>query len=73
MAASRLGYLPEERGLYKKEKVLGRHGIFWSFTGPRQYVGPGSIARVSGERVQLSDKAMTRLDKLWRPTKKKYS
>jgi ABC-2 type transport system ATP-binding protein len=60
---ARLGYLPEERGLYKKENVLdvmvyfGRlkgldknHAKTWS----REYL----------ERVDLADKATTRLDKL---------
>ena len=59
----RLGYLPEERGLYKKEKVLDVMIYFGQLKGLSQ-----EQARAESldylKRVMLSDKATTRLDKL---------
>lgn len=59
----KLGYLPEERGLYKKEKVIDTMIYFGRLKGLSQ-----EEARVFSikylERVGLSDKAKTRLDKL---------
>lgn len=59
----RLGYLPEERGLYKKESVLDVMLYFGRLKGlnkdeARQF----SLDYL--ERVKLADKASTRLDKL---------
>lgn len=58
-----LGYLPEERGLYKKESVLDVMAYFGSLKGIKP-----SDARVWAldylKRVGLGDKASTRLDKL---------
>jgi ABC-2 type transport system ATP-binding protein len=60
---ARLGYLPEERGLYKKEAVLDVMVYFgrlkgldraWARAWSREYL----------ERVDLADKAGVRLDKL---------
>ncbi len=59
----KLGYLPEERGLYKKEKVLDVMVYFGQLKGLTK-----SDARQYAEeylaRVKLSDKALTRIDKL---------
>lgn len=59
----RLGYLPEERGLYKKETVLDTMVYFGRLKGL-----PKSEAKEKSEkflrRVKLDDKASTRLDKL---------
>lgn len=59
----KLGYLPEERGLYKKEKVIDIMAYFGQLKGM-----PADQARSWSEeylaRVGLSDKATTRLDKL---------
>lgn len=60
---AKLGYLPEERGLYKKENVLDVMLYFGQLKGltkaaARQF----SLAFL--ERVGLADKAATRLDKL---------
>ncbi|MGF9648896.1 ATP-binding cassette domain-containing protein [Pseudarthrobacter oxydans] len=60
---ARLGYLPEERGLYKKEAVLDVMVYFGRLKG---------LSRIQArmwsqdylERVGLADKAMVRLDKL---------
>ncbi|WP_104125789.1 ABC transporter ATP-binding protein, partial [Cryobacterium sp. Y57] len=62
-AGSRLGYLPEERGLYKKESVL----TVMTYLG--QLKGLSKKAAVSWslnylERVGLGDKAKARIDKL---------
>ena len=58
-----LGYLPEERGLYKKEKVLDVMLYFGELKGmTRDEARKFSLDYL--ERVQLSDKANTRLDKL---------
>jgi len=59
----RLGYLPEERGLYKKEPVIDTMLYFGQLKGltrERAY----SEAMAFLERVGLADKAKTRLDKL---------
>ena len=58
-----LGYLPEERGLYKKEKVLDVMIYFGELKGmTRQAARDFSLVYL--ERVQLADKAHLRLDKL---------
>lgn len=60
---TRLGYLPEERGLYKKERVLDVMVYFGELKGmTRQDARDFSLAYL--KRVQLEDKASTRLDKL---------
>ena len=59
----RLGYLPEERGLYKKEKVLDVMVYFGRLKGmSKQAARDFSLQFL--ERVQLADKANARLDKL---------
>lgn len=59
----RLGYLPEERGLYKKEKVLDVMLYFGQLKGlSRKEAKDFSMKFL--ERVNLSDKANTQLDKL---------
>lgn len=59
----RLGYLPEERGLYKKEKVLDVMLYFGQLKGlSRKEAKDFSMKFL--ERVNLSDKASTQLDKL---------
>lgn len=59
----KLGYLPEERGLYKKEKVLDVMQYFGQLKGlSRDKALTTSQAFL--DRVGLSDKAHTRLDKL---------
>ncbi|MBL8159744.1 ATP-binding cassette domain-containing protein [Candidatus Saccharibacteria bacterium] len=59
----RLGYLPEERGLYKKEKVLDIMSYFGQLKGlSPQEAKRWSLAYL--ERVELADKANLRLDKL---------
>ncbi len=59
----KLGYLPEERGLYKKESVIDVMIYFGQLKGLSK-----KDARASAEafltRVKLSDKATTRIDKL---------
>ncbi len=59
----KLGYLPEERGLYKKESVIDVMIYFGQLKGLSH-----KDARTSAEtflaRVKLSDKATTRIDKL---------
>jgi ABC-2 type transport system ATP-binding protein len=60
---SRLGYLPEERGLYKKESVIDVMTYFGRLKG----LGKSTARQWSLdylERVALADKAATRLDKL---------
>jgi ABC-2 type transport system ATP-binding protein len=60
---ARLGYLPEERGLYKKESVLDVMAYFGMLKGlSRQEATRRS--RDYLERVSLADKANTRVDKL---------
>ena len=59
----KLGYLPEERGLYKKESVLDVMVYFGQLKGmSRDAAKQASLKYL--ERVGLSDKASTRLDKL---------
>lgn len=60
---SRLGYLPEERGLYKKESVIDVMTYFGVLKGlSRQAAQKWSKEYL--ERVGISDKQATRLDKL---------
>jgi ABC-2 type transport system ATP-binding protein len=59
----RLGYLPEERGLYKKESVIDTMVYFGQLKGlSREDAKKEAMAFL--ERVDLADKASTRLDKL---------
>lgn len=61
--SSKLGYLPEERGLYKKESVIDVMIYFAVLKGiSRSDAKKWSLEYL--ERVGLSDKAKTRLDKL---------
>jgi len=62
-AGERLGYLPEERGLYKKESVIDVMVYFGKLKG----LGKEKARRWSRdylERVGLADKEKLRLDKL---------
>jgi ABC-2 type transport system ATP-binding protein len=60
---AKLGYLPEERGLYKKESVIDVMVYFGQLKGlSNREAKSRSISYL--ERVKLSDKAHTRLDKL---------
>jgi ABC-2 type transport system ATP-binding protein len=60
---SRLGYLPEERGLYKKESVIDVMTYFGRLKGlTREAASRWSLDYL--ERVGLSDKAKARVDKL---------
>lgn len=59
----KLGYLPEERGLYKKEKVIDTMIYFGRLKGLSQEEAR-TFSMNYLERVGLSDKAKTRLDKL---------
>jgi ABC-2 type transport system ATP-binding protein len=60
---SRLGYLPEERGLYKKESVIDVMTYFGRLKGlGKQDARAWSLAYL--ERVSLAEKAAVRLDKL---------
>ncbi|MET0980008.1 MAG: ATP-binding cassette domain-containing protein [Candidatus Saccharimonadales bacterium] len=59
----KLGYLPEERGLYKKETVMTVMSYFGRLKGmPRAAAETWSLDYL--QRVGLADKAKTRLDKL---------
>lgn len=62
-AGAKLGYLPEERGLYKKESVIDVMTYFGQLKGLS-----GTHAREWSleylEKVQLADKAKTKIDKL---------
>lgn len=59
----KLGYLPEERGLYKKEKVIDIMAYFGQLKGmSSEQARSWSLDYL--KRVELSDKANTRLDKL---------
>lgn len=59
----RLGYLPEERGLYKKESVIDTMLYFGRLKGmEKEAARQWSIDYL--KRVDLGDKAATRLDKL---------
>ncbi|WP_050767217.1 ABC transporter ATP-binding protein [Pseudarthrobacter chlorophenolicus] len=58
-----LGYLPEERGLYKKDPVIDVMTYFGELKGlSRKAARSWSLDFL--ERVNLADKAKTRLDKL---------
>lgn len=58
-----LGYLPEERGLYRKEKVLDVMTYFGQLKGMER-VQAALWSTYYLERVGLAEKATTRLDKL---------
>lgn len=59
----RLGYLPEERGLYKKEAVLDVMAYFGRLKGlNKTQARTWSMEYL--DRVELADEASTRLDKL---------
>lgn len=59
----KLGYLPEERGLYKKESVLSVMVYFGRLKGmPREDAKKWSLEYL--KRVDLADKASTRIDKI---------
>jgi ABC-2 type transport system ATP-binding protein len=61
--AIRVGYLPEERGLYKKESVIDVMVYFGQLKGlTKRAAYDWSMAYL--DRVDLADKAKTRLDKL---------
>lgn len=59
----KLGYLPEERGLYKKEPVIDVMTYFGRLKGMQAKEARGWSLKFL-ERVGLADKATTRLDKL---------
>lgn len=59
----KLGYLPEERGLYKKEVVIDIMMYFGQLKGLSKEEAKAS-AEAYLARVKLSDKATTRIDKL---------
>ena len=62
-SGTKLGYLPEERGLYKKESVIDVMLYFGQLKGlTKAEARQRSEAYL--ERVKLSDKAKTQLDKL---------
>jgi len=59
----KLGYLPEERGLYKKETVIDVMVYFGRLKGMSIHAAKEwSLAFL--DRVELGDKAITRVDKL---------
>ncbi len=59
----KLGYLPEERGLYKKESVIDVMTYFGQLKGlTRQNAKEWSLEYL--EKVQIDDKAKTKIDKL---------
>ncbi|MDQ1053102.1 ABC-2 type transport system ATP-binding protein [Arthrobacter sp. SORGH_AS 212] len=60
---ARLGYLPEERGLYKKESVLDVMVYFGRLKGLSK-AAARSWSESYLERVGIGDKAKVRLDKL---------
>lgn len=59
----RLGYLPEERGLYKKESVIDIMVYFGQLKGMSKSSAE-AFSRSYLKRVSLEDKINTRLDKL---------
>ncbi len=59
----KLGYLPEERGLYKKERVLEVMTYFGMLKGLSRPEATRQ-SRAFLERVKLADKATMRLEKL---------
>ncbi|TFD88631.1 ABC transporter ATP-binding protein [Cryobacterium lactosi] len=62
-AGIRLGYLPEERGLYKKESVLAVMTYFGELKGLSKKAAAAWSMKYL-ERVGLGDKAKVRVDKL---------
>lgn len=60
---ARLGYLPEERGLYKKESVLDVMTYFGRLKGLSKQEAQ-NFSRQYLDRVDLADKADVRVDKL---------
>jgi len=60
---ARLGYLPEERGLYKKESVLDVMTYFGRLKGLSRQESQ-QFSRDYLDRVDLADKADVRVDKL---------
>ncbi len=60
---ARLGYLPEERGLYKKESVLDVMAYFGRLKGLSKQDAV-TFSRNYLDRVDLADKADVRVDKL---------
>lgn len=60
---ARLGYLPEERGLYKKESVLDVMSYFGRLKGLSRNEAQ-KFSREYLDRVDLADKAGLRVDKL---------
>jgi len=59
----RLGYLPEERGLYRKESVIDVMSYFGRLKGlSKEAARTWSLEYL--ERVEIGDKAKTRVDKL---------
>jgi ABC-2 type transport system ATP-binding protein len=61
--ANRLGYLPEERGLYKKESVIDVMTYFGRLKGLDKHAAQ-SWSMQYLDRVEIADKAKTRVDKL---------
>lgn len=61
--SSTIGYLPEERGLYKKEKVIDVMRYFGELKGLTRVEATNRSLKYL-KRVGLSDYANTRLDKL---------
>ncbi len=59
----KIGYLPEERGLYKKEKVIDIMTYFGQLKG-LEHAAAKEWSLEYLKRVDLSDKVKTRLDKL---------
>lgn len=59
----KLGYLPEERGLYKKEKVIDVMSYFGQLKGLTAQQAEQEVMTFL-KRVDLADKANERLDKL---------
>jgi len=60
---ARLGYLPEERGLYKKESVIDVMTYFGRLKGLSK-ADAQAFTRNYLDRVDLADKATVRIDKL---------
>jgi len=61
--ANRLGYLPEERGLYKKESVIDVMTYFGRLKGIEKHEAERWSMQYL-ERVEIADKAKMRVDKL---------
>jgi ABC-2 type transport system ATP-binding protein len=61
--ANRLGYLPEERGLYKKESVIDVMTYFGRLKGLEKHEAERWSMQYL-ERVEIADKAKARVDKL---------